>query len=156
MHVIKAFFVSQTWWGWPFKLFFTLLSLITLPLGAFLWKILVAHGLNVLTLRANTEVASRYGVKEPSGAVGVRSGFIIDKDNERMLVFDCNANVRELPFSKIDSWEWQWTETNGQRQENVIKLMTLEESAPVVTVGEFSKADAEHWHQRLGIVLGRA
>lgn len=107
---------------------------------------LVSHGLDVLTFRAYSEVASRYGLKEPSGVVGSGSGFIIDKDKERMLVFDCNAKVRELPFSTIDSWE---------RHGNVIKLNTLEEYSPVVTVGKLSDADAEQWHQRLVIVLGR-
>lgn len=156
MHVIKALFVSETWWGWPFKLLFTLLSLVTLPLGAFLWPLLVTHGLNVLTLRAGGEVASRFGVKDPSVASGTGSGFIIDKQNECVLVFDCNANVRELPFSRIDNWEWHWIDKGGRKEKNVIKFMTLDEAAPVVTVGEFSHAGAEHWHQRLGIALGRA
>lgn len=157
MGFFKAMFVTSTGWGMPFKFLLVLLSVVTLPIGVALWGVLAAHGLAVMTERAARKAAKAYGLEGEPIASGDGSGFILDKKGRRLVIFSglSEAEPEELPFDAVDSWTWQWLEKNGRRTENKLVFKTNDERRPVVTVGDFGAAAAEHWHERLHIVLAR-
>lgn len=151
--VVQALFVSESWIGWPFKVVFTLLSFVTLPFGAFLWPALVTHGTNVLTARTGRQIADGLGLSDAPRLCGTQGGFVVDKANAQLLLFTCFGERWNLPFEQVDSWEWQWIDRNGVHTENKIVFKTRIEEIPAWTVGEFAREAAEHWHQRLSLVL---
>ncbi len=155
--MVCSLFKTRTLAGRPFKFLIVLLSLFTLPFGAFLWLPLVRHGVTIYTQRNGEIAAEKFNLKGAPMFAGTSSGLLIDEPGRRLVIFGCISGLTvEVSFAEVESWHWEWTTKGGARTENTILLKTTNDARPIVKIGELSEAGAEHWHQRLGIVLNRA